>query len=149
MKQNENAHSTVAAAEQADGKAASNFHNDWTSNSATGQFLISDFLSRGQKNSVSLQELRQWTGMDGRIIRRKIATERLLGIPILADNQTGYFLPATEEERKRCVISMKHRAREIYKTAQAIEMADVSTSIPVSRHPIVVVEEQTAVEGWF
>lgn len=149
MSQKENARPTVAAAGQADGKAVSNFQSDFTSKPAVGQFLISDYLRQGRENAVSLQELRQWTGIDGRIIRRRIATERLLGIPILADNQTGYYLPATEEERKRCVRSMKHRAKEIYKAAQAIETAEISKSVPVCRHPVVAVEEQTAVEGWF
>lgn len=149
MSKNKNAHSTVAAAEQASGNAGSNFHNDFTTKPAAGQLLISDYLSRGQENSVSLQELRQWTGIDGRIIRRKIATERLQGIPILADNQTGYYLPATEEERKRCVRSMKHRAKEIYKAAQAIETAGISKDVLSCHRPVVAVEEQTAVEGWF
>lgn len=149
MSEKEKAHSTVAAAEQANGNAGSNFHNDFTTKPAVGQFLISDYLRQGQENSVSLQELRQWTGIDGRIIRRKIATERLLGIPILADNQTGYYLPATEEERKRCVRSMKHRAKEIYKAAQAIETADISRGVLSCRRQLVAVEAQTAVEGWF
>lgn len=141
MSEKEKAHSTVAAAEQANGNAGSNFQFDFTTKPAVGQFLISDYLKEGRENAVSLQELRQWTGIDGRIIRRRIATERLLGIPILADNQTGYYLPATEEERKRCVRSMKHRAKEIYKAAQAIETAEIARSVPVCHHPLVAVEE--------
>lgn len=149
MMKNEKAHSTVAAVEQASGKAASNFQNDFTPSAAENQSRISSFLRPGQENSVSLTQLQQWTGLDKRVIRQRIAAERFKGIPILADNKTGYYLPATEEERKRCVQSMRHRAKEIYKAAQAIETADISTSVPVSRHPIAAVEEQTAVEGWF
>lgn len=149
MTKDKKARPVVAATEQANGNAGSSFHEDFTTKQAVGQFLISDYLRQGQENAVSLQELRQWTGIDGRIIRRKIATERLQGIPILADNQTGYFLPATEEERKRCVRSMKHRAKEIYKAAQAIETADISKDVLSCLRPVVTVEEQTAVEGWF
>lgn len=149
MKEKRNARPTVAAVEQAQaGKAASNFQCDSTPLTTGNQGRISDFLSRGQENSVSLTQLQQWTGLDKRVIRQRIATERFKGIPILADNQTGYYLPATEEERKRCVRSMKHRAKEIYKAAQAIETADIARSVPVCRHPIVAVAEQTAVEGW-
>lgn len=149
MVQSKEACPTVAAAEQAGGKAGSSFHEDCTLSAAGNQSKISDYLSRGQENSVSLTQLQQWTGLDKRVIRQRIAAERFTGLPILADNQTGYFLPATEEERKRCVRSMKHRAKEIYKAAEAIETADISASIPASRHPVVAVAEQTAVEGWF
>lgn len=37
----------------------------------------------------------------------------------------------------------------LYKAAQAIETAEIARSVPVCRHPLVAVEEQTAVEGWF
>jgi len=43
----------------------------------------------------------------------------------LADNATGYYLPATEHERAACVRSMLHRADEIRKTAEAIDRAGV------------------------
>lgn len=134
---------------QASGNAVSNFQNDCTLLITGNQGRISDFLSRGQENSVSLTQLQQWTGLDKRVIRQRIAAERFRGVPILADNQTGYYLPATEEERKRCVRSMKHRAKEIYKAAQAIETADISRGVPSCHRPLVVAEEQTAVEGWF
>jgi hypothetical protein len=58
---------------------------------------------------------------DGRTIRLMIQRERLEGIPICADNLTGYFLPSTEDEKTACVRSMRHRAGEIMRTAQAIE----------------------------
>ena len=51
--------------------------------------------------------------------------ERREGRPILADNATGYYLPATEHERAACVRSMRHRAREIERAAEAIERAEV------------------------
>ena len=50
-----------------------------------------------------------------------IERERHEGVPILADNVTGYYLPATEHERAACVRSMRHRAMEILAAAEAIE----------------------------
>lgn len=40
---------------------------------------------------------------------REIERERREGSPILADNATGYYLPATKYERAACV---RHRAVE-------------------------------------
>lgn len=113
----------------APGQAAGNILEDgislshFTSNPATGQFKISDLLSPGQENAVPLRHLVKLTGEDGRIIRRRIAAERLAGVPILADNQSGYFLPGTVAEVRRCVRSMRHRAKEIERAAEAIASA--------------------------
>lgn len=84
---------------------------------------ISDFLSTGRENSVPLRHLEAATGLSGRDVRRMISAERLAGVPILSDNQSGYFLPATEAEAQRCARSMRHRAREIERAAVAIESA--------------------------
>ena len=61
------------------------------------------------------------TGLDGRTIRLMIERERRAGVPILADNATGYFLPRSEDERAAFVRSMRHRAHEILTTASVIE----------------------------
>lgn len=94
---------------------------------------ISSLLSTGQKNAVPRRHLQKVTGYDGRTVRRMIFEERLAGIPILADNQTGYYLPATQEEKQRCVRSMKHRAEEIKRAARAIEVADIQRPLNVVR----------------
>lgn len=82
---------------------------------------IADLLSHGRGNAVPLRQLVAATGIDGRTIREKITAERLAGVPILSDNSTGYFLPGNEGERERFVRSMRHRAREIERIANAIE----------------------------
>lgn len=82
---------------------------------------ISSLLQRGQDNAVPLQHLQVLTGMDGRSIRLMIEKERRAGVPILADNLSGYFLPRDDEERVAFVRSMRHRANEILRTAQAVE----------------------------
>ncbi len=85
---------------------------------------ISRFLAQGQENAVSLRQLEALTGYDGRTVRLMIQRERLKGTPILADNQSGYYLPATPEEKDRCVRSMRHRAMEILRTAEAVAAGD-------------------------
>lgn len=128
MNKTEKAHPTVGAVEQAQAGnvlADSYSRNHCTSNPVAGQLKISDLLSTGQENALPLSYLMMTTGQDGRTIRRMIAEERFAGVPILADNQSGYYLPANEDERRRCVRSMRHRAKEIDRAAQAIEAADI------------------------
>ena len=85
---------------------------------------IADLLLPGRENAIPRRELERLTGLDGRTVRLMIERERREGRPILADNATGYYLPATEHERAACVRSMRHRAGEIMKSAQAIEQAE-------------------------
>lgn len=87
------------------------------------QRKVSDFLSHGRENAVPLRHLKKVMEADGRTVRLMIQQERLSGMPICADNLTGYYLPATQEERTACVCSMRHRAGEIMRTARAIERA--------------------------
>ena len=82
---------------------------------------IADLLSHGAENGVTLHHLENLTGQDGRTVRRQIKAERRRGVPILANCKTGCFLPDNEDEKARCIRSMRGRAREILKTAAAIE----------------------------
>lgn len=95
---------------------------DYLTTTAAGrQRKVSDFLSHGRENAVPLRHLKKMMETDGRTVRLMIQQERLSGMPICADNLTGYYLPATEEEKSACVRSMRHRAGEIMRTARAIE----------------------------
>lgn len=85
--------------------------------------FIAGLLSHGAENGMTLSDLHRLTGKDKRVIRAEIQQERLSGTPILSDNLNGYFLPANEDERERCVKSLRHRAGEILKSAAAIERA--------------------------
>ena len=96
-------------------------HRQHTTQGPGGQRKIVDLLSYGQENAVPRRHLEKLTGLDGRTVRLMIERERREGVPILADNATGYYLPATEHERAACVRSMRHRAVEIMRTARAIE----------------------------
>ena len=82
---------------------------------------IADLLLCGEKNAVPLQHLEKITGLDQREIRRMIRAERLLGTPILSNNLSGYYLPGNDAERERCVASLRRRAAEIRRAADAIE----------------------------
>lgn len=125
MSKKENARPTAATVGQASGNAVSKFHINSISNAPNVQLKISDFLSFGQANAVTLHYLQGMTGLKGREIRRMIQQERLEGIPICADNVAGYYLPANDSEKMRCARSMRHRAAEIDATAKAIEAAPV------------------------
>ena len=97
---------------------------DCNTAAADRQIKISAFLSHGQENAIPRRELEKLTGMDGRTVRLMIEQERRGGTPICTNNLTGYYLPATEEEKTTCVRSLRHRAGEIMRTARAIERAE-------------------------
>ena len=97
-------------------------HQQSTTFPSSGQ-KVSDYLLPGQQNAVPLRRLKELLDLDGRTVRLMIRTERLAGTPILADNQTGYYLPGDDRERAQCVRSMRRRAAEIIKAADAIEKA--------------------------
>lgn len=82
---------------------------------------IADYLGPGRSNAVPLRDLVAITKLDERDVRRRIRAERHAGVPILSDNQTGYFLPGDDWEREKCVRSLRHRARAILAVAAAIE----------------------------
>ena len=97
---------------------------DFNTASAPGQAVkVADFLSPGRQNAIQLRHLKDLLHLDGRTVRLMIRAERLAGTPILADNQTGYYLPGNDHERARCVRSMRRRAAEIVRAANAIEKA--------------------------
>lgn len=89
-----------------------------------GQLHIADYLSRGRERALTSRELERLTNLDGRSVRLLIERERRSGTPILSDCASGYYLPASDEERAACVRSLRHRAREILITARSIERAE-------------------------
>ena len=100
----------------------SSFHST-TAAAGRQHGFIASLLSHGAENGLTLSDLHRLTGKDKRVIRAEIQQERLSGTPILSDNLSGYFLPANEDERERCVKSLRHRAGEIFRTAAAIKGA--------------------------
>ena len=103
-------------------RTSSNSRNKHITQAPGGQWGIADLLLPGRENAIPRRELEKLTGLDGRTVRLMIERERREGSPILADNATGYYLPATEHKRAARVYSMRHRAVEILETAKAIEI---------------------------
>ncbi len=83
--------------------------------------LVSDFLGTGEESALPMRHLKSILHRDSRTIRRLIELERRQGIPILSNNQTGYYMAENENEIKRFTRSMRHRALEILQTAAIIE----------------------------
>lgn len=99
-----------------------------TSNDTTpappGQGLhITDFLCAGQAHATPLRDLVSLTGQDGRTVRLEIELARRQGIPILSNSKDGYWLGENKDEIAQFVRGMKHRARQIQLTADAVGKA--------------------------
>lgn len=86
---------------------------------------ISKYLLPGAGQGLNLRDLVRITHLSEREVRQMIQAERLRGIPILADNKSGYYLPSNGEEKAAFVRSMRHRADEIHRAAEAVEKAEV------------------------
>ena len=107
-----------------DGSTTSNHKS--TTPAPLGQAVkIADFLSNGEAHAIPLRHLRELLHLPARTVRLMIRAERMGGTPILESSKAdgGYFLPDSDHERKRCVQRLRHRAREILRTARAIEGA--------------------------
>lgn len=87
--------------------------------------FIAQFLLAGAGQGLHLRDLVRITHLSEREVRQIIQAERLRGIPILSNNQDGYFLPGDEAERTAFVRSMRHRADEIHRAAEAVEKAGI------------------------
>ena len=123
MADNKNARPDAATSERASGKAGSDSKTNCTTENPAGQPIISDFLGLGPEAGLTIHDLERITGRKGREIRKQIEQERRCGELIISDNQHGYFLTDDPGEAKRFSRSMCHRAREIMRTAVAVESA--------------------------
>ena len=123
MADNKNARPDAATSERASGKAGSDSKTNCTTENPAGQPKISDFLGLGPEEGLTIHDLERITGRKGREIRKQIEQERRCGELIISDNQHGYFLTDDPGEAKRFSRSMCHRAREIMRTAVAVESA--------------------------
>lgn len=97
--------------------------NDSTDQERAQEGYISQFLLAGAGQGLHLRDLVRITHLSEREVRQIIQAERLRGIPILADNKSGYFLPSNEAEKSAFVQSMRHRADEIHRAAEAVDKA--------------------------
>lgn len=81
---------------------------------------VSDLLPYGERNAVSRLALADATGLPERIVRLRINKLRLSGAPILSGN-AGYWLSANPHEIAAFARSMRHRASEVARVAEAMQ----------------------------
>ena len=67
---------------------------------------ISDYLSNGERDAVSLENLALSTGLPERAVKKEVLQARLRGELILS-TENGYFLPADTEEIRSYVYKRK------------------------------------------
>lgn len=85
--------------------------------------FIAGLLLYGPENGMTLKDLVHITQWPERAIRKEIEVERRAGTLIISDNRNGYYLTDDPAVAERFTRSMKGRAREIWRTAQAVEKA--------------------------
>ena len=123
MSRKENARPEAATSERAKRESAwtgGNSHNQHITAADGGQGLVFSLLMEGRSNALHLADLVRLTGWPERDVRKAIQRERQRGCPILSDNKSGSFLPQSEAEKVQFVCSMRCRAREILRAANAV-----------------------------
>ncbi len=103
--------------------AAAPTTNSTRSSGKRQDLIVSDFLIVGEAHAVTMRYLKSILHRNDRTIRLMIERERRGGTLILSDNKHGYYLAGNEDEIKKFVCSMRHRATEILHTAAIIEGA--------------------------
>ena len=96
-------------------------HGDYTTARVKMQSRVAWLLHVGSENATCMSDLMKIIKKPRRQIRRMIQADRKNGYPICADCKNGYFMPSSAEERLSCVESMRRRAKEILRSAAAIE----------------------------
>ncbi len=81
---------------------------------------VSALLLEGEENAISMRDLTTITGLSDRELRALIQRERRAGVPILANQRTGLYMPSSEAEKCRWVRGMLHRGAEIVACARAV-----------------------------
>ena len=85
-----------------------------------GQRSIAELLAVGAENGLTSRQLSQLTGLDTRTIQARISAERLSGVPICSDTLNGFYMPSNDEEKARCIRSLRRRGIEILRVAEAM-----------------------------
>lgn len=139
MVKNEKARPTVAAAGQADGKAGSSFHEDFTPLATEKQSPIFDILPIGRERAISSEALAAVTGCKSvRELQKRIERERLAGAVILSDTHGGgYYRSNDPAELRRFVRTLNARARNTLRAAESAQIA------------LNTIEGQESIGGWF
>ena len=94
--------------------------NKFTTAAPGGQRSIAELLAVGAENGLTSRQLSQLTGLDTRTIQARISAERLSGVPICSDTLNGFYMPSNDEEKARCIRSLRRRGIEILRVAEAM-----------------------------
>lgn len=87
---------------------------------------VTAYLHKDAKMPVTVAEISAQSGVDKRIIRKAIRQAVMqAGVPVVHDNLRGIWIAEDEEQKLRCVKNLRHRAREISRRADALEVCEV------------------------
>lgn len=95
--------------------------SQYNTDTGHGQPSIADYLGHDRGSARKGRDLCAMLHTDSRTLRQRIEVERRNGAAIVADNRSGYWLTDDPAEAQAFVRSMRRRAHEILKTAQAVE----------------------------
>ena len=101
-------------------RAATLSDTQFTTAAPGGQRSIAELLAVGAENGLTSRQLSQLTGLDTRTIQARISAERLSGVPICSDTLNGFYMPSNDEEKARCIRSLRRRGIEILRVAEAM-----------------------------
>ena len=87
---------------------------------------VTAYLHKDAKMPVTVAEISAQSGLPGRTVREAIRRAVMQdGVPVVHDNATGMWIAADEEQKMRCVKNLRHRAKEISRRADALEVCEV------------------------
>lgn len=113
---------TGARRETAAGMAHDSYINHTTTLARRQHEIVTDMIPCGRENAIKLPQVAQLLDTDSRTARLMIQRARR-SAPILSDNYSGYWISHDETEIRQFCRSMKHRARQVWATARAVEVA--------------------------
>ena len=90
-----------------------------------------DLLGIGEDAARHASDLTAVTGLSAREIRLLTESARRAGVPICA-GQGGYWLAATEAEKRECARSLRLRGQAMLDTADALDAAELPEEGAVS-----------------
>lgn len=80
--------------------------------------ILLTLIGHGADNAIHLADLVRLTGLESRIVRKRIETLRRSGHVICAD-ESGYYFPSTYAELRHYVKRTEKQARSIFLTLRS------------------------------
>lgn len=80
---------------------------------------IAPLLHKGTQNGVHLRELKKYTGIEERNIRKAIEQMRRAGMVILSNAKNGYYFPINSEELAAYIRKEERRAKSTFYTLKS------------------------------